>query len=102
MRTTHISLNKANSNDVWDEHVWNSLLVLQPVLAVLLLKLVLISEGSVDQDDKEENREEPWQWRSGTTSQTPNESLSVVSGIVWLSSVSPPSVNEEVSANLGG
>nr|AAD13896.1 Unknown [Saccharomyces cerevisiae] len=68
--------------------------ILIPIFSVLSLTFCLVSEGSVNQDNKEEYWEKPWEHRVEPARQGPNERLSPIGSVVNFSSQSVPTINQ--------
>lgn len=87
--------------DVWYEYVRTVFAVLVPVLSVLLLAFCVVSGGSVDEDNEEEDWEEPREDGVEAAGEGPDEGLCPVGGVVDLSGPGIPPVDEQVGAVFG-
>jgi hypothetical protein len=71
-------------NDEWDKQIGNSLFVFNPVIAVLLLAHMIVTNGPVNEEDQKIDRLEIGDWRIKSTEQAPGESHQPVA---WFSMV---------------
>ena len=87
--------------DARDELVLDDSAVLLPVLAVLSGAFLKVSSASMGQDGQEEDGVEHGDDGVEPSGQPPRQGLTPVGGVVDLSRVDPPSVNQQLVAVLG-
>lgn len=81
--------------DIRNKKVWTFFQVPVPVFAVFLSTFPVISNGSMVQDDKEEDWEEPWEWRGKATHESPSQGLGEIGSVVDFSAVFVPTISEQ-------